>query len=93
MIPAADVTADRGPVMSGVRFRVVLALLVVSAFTNLRGQTLIEHSAETTTTPPDRVRTFSWKPSGGRYAALFDGSEKVLSWDNIPWITRSVLTP
>jgi hypothetical protein len=24
---------------------------------------------------------------------LFDGSEKLLSWDNILWINRSVLVP
>jgi len=27
------------------------------------------------------------------YAKLFDGTEKLLSWDNILWIHRSVLTP
>jgi hypothetical protein len=31
--------------------------------------------------PPDRVREFSFKASGGSYAKLFDGSEKLLSWD------------
>lgn len=46
-----------------------------------------------TTAPPDRVKAFSFSASGGRYARLFDGTEKVLSWDNILWITRSVLLP
>jgi hypothetical protein len=46
-----------------------------------------------TTTPPDRVKEFSFKASGGSYGKLFDGSEKVLSWDNILWINRSVLLP
>ena len=46
-----------------------------------------------TTTPPDRVKEFSFKASGGSYAKLFDGTEKVLSWDNILWINRSVLLP
>jgi hypothetical protein len=46
-----------------------------------------------TTNPPDRVKEFSYKASGGSYAKLFDGSEKLLSWDNIPWINRSVLLP
>jgi hypothetical protein len=46
-----------------------------------------------TTNPPDRVKEFSFKGSGGRYAKLFDGTEKVLSWDNILWINRSVLLP
>jgi len=46
-----------------------------------------------TTTPPDRVKEFSFKGSGGSFAKLFDGTEKVLSWDNILWINRSVLLP
>ena len=46
-----------------------------------------------TTNPPDRVRSFSFKGSGGSFAKLFDGTEKVLSWDNILWINRSVSLP
>jgi len=46
-----------------------------------------------TTNPPDRVKDFSFKGSGGSFAKLFDGTEKVLSWDNILWINRSVSLP
>ena len=46
-----------------------------------------------TTNPPDRVKEFSFKGSGGSYAKLFDGTEKMLSWDNILWINRSVMLP
>ena len=46
-----------------------------------------------TTNPPDRVREFSFKGGGGSYAKLFDGTEKVLSWDNIIWINRSIFLP
>jgi hypothetical protein len=46
-----------------------------------------------TTNPPDRVKEFSFKASGGGWAKLFDGTERVLSWDNILWIQRSVLLP
>src|SRR4051812_24706535 len=46
-----------------------------------------------TTHPPDRVREFSFKASGGSYAKLFDGTEKLLSWDYLPWISRTVLVP
>jgi hypothetical protein len=46
-----------------------------------------------TTTPPDRVKEFSFKASGGSYAKIFDGTQKLLSWDNILWINRSVLLP
>ena len=45
------------------------------------------------TTPSDRVREFSFTASGGSYAKLFDGPEKLLSWDNILWNNRSVLLP
>jgi len=46
-----------------------------------------------TTNPPDRVTEFSFKGSGGTFAKLFDGTEKVLSWDNIVWINRAVSLP
>ena len=46
-----------------------------------------------TTNPPDRVKEFSFKGSGGSFAKLFDGTEKVLSWDNILWINRTVSVP
>ena len=46
-----------------------------------------------TTTPPDRVKDFTFKASGGSYAKLFDGTQKVLSWDNILWINRSISVP
>jgi hypothetical protein len=46
-----------------------------------------------TTTPPDRVKEFTFKASGGSYSKLFDGTQKVLSWDNILWINRAVLLP
>jgi hypothetical protein len=46
-----------------------------------------------TTNPPDRVKEFSFKGGGGTYAALFDGTEKVLSWDNILWINRAISVP
>ena len=46
-----------------------------------------------TTNPPDHVRDFSIKLGGGSYAKLFDGTEKVVSWDNILWLNRTVLLP
>jgi hypothetical protein len=46
-----------------------------------------------TTNPPDRVKEFSFKAGGGSYSTLFDGTEKLLSWDNILWINRSVSLP
>lgn len=46
-----------------------------------------------TTTPPDRVKEFSFKAGGGSFSRLFDGTEKVLSWDNILWMNRSISLP
>jgi hypothetical protein len=45
-----------------------------------------------TTNPPDHVRKFSYKAGGGKIAALFDGTEKVVSWDSFPWYVRTVST-
>lgn len=41
----------------------------------------------------DRVREFSYKVSGGPVAALFDGTEKVLSWDSFHWYNRGIYAP
>jgi hypothetical protein len=46
-----------------------------------------------TTNPPDKVKAFSFKGSGGSYAKLFDGTDKPVSWDNIVWMNRSISTP
>ena len=45
-----------------------------------------------TTNPRDRVKEFSFKAGGGSYAKLFDGTEKLLSWDDI-LVSRTVLVP
>jgi hypothetical protein len=46
-----------------------------------------------TTTPPDRVKQFSFKGGGGAIASLFDGTQKVLSWDSQRWYTRTISNP
>jgi len=53
----------------------------------------IDITRNATTNPPDRVKEFSYTAGGGRIAALFDGSERVLSWDSFPWYNRTVLAP
>jgi hypothetical protein len=58
-----------------------------------REERVLDILRNVTTTPPDRVKEFTFKASGGSYGKLFDGSQKVLSWDNILWINRSVLVP
>jgi hypothetical protein len=46
-----------------------------------------------TTTPRDRVKEFSYSAVGGRLSALFDGKEKVLSWDSFPYYNRTIQAP
>jgi hypothetical protein len=58
-----------------------------------RQEQVLDILRNATTNPTDRVKAFSFKASGGSYAKLFDGTEKLLSWDNILWINRSVLAP
>ena len=41
----------------------------------------------------DRVKEFSYKVSGPNLSSLFDGSEKVLSWDSFHWYNRGIYTP
>ena len=53
----------------------------------------IDVTRNATTHPPDHVRKFSYRAGGGRIAALFDGTEKVVSWDLFPWYIRTVSTP
>lgn len=53
----------------------------------------IDITRNATTNPPDRVQAFSYSAGGGAIASLFDGSEKVLSWDSFPWYDRTVAAP
>jgi hypothetical protein len=64
-----------------------------TVFQIFRQEQVLDILRNVTTTPPDRVKEFKFVGSGGSYAKLFDGSERPLSWDNILWLNRSVLTP
>jgi hypothetical protein len=46
-----------------------------------------------TTTPPDRVKSYSLTAGGGRFASLFNGKEKPLSWDSQRSYVRNVSVP
>jgi len=41
----------------------------------------------------DRVKAFSYKATGGKLGTLFDGTEKVLSWDSFHWYNRGIYNP
>ncbi len=58
-----------------------------------RQEQVLDVLRNATTNPPDRVKKFTFKAGGGSYAKLFDGTEKMLSWDNIIWLNRAVLLP
>ncbi len=58
-----------------------------------RQEQVLDILRNATTNPPDRVKEFSFKGSGGSYARLFDGTERPLSWDNVVWLNRTVLVP
>ena len=58
-----------------------------------RQEQVLDILRNVTTNPPDRVKEFSFNAGGGSYSKLFDGTEKMLSWDNIIWLNRSVLLP
>ena len=58
-----------------------------------RQELILDIMRNVTTQPPDHVRKFSFKGAGGTYAKLFDGTEKVVSWDNVLWLNRSILLP
>ena len=58
-----------------------------------RQELILDIMRNATTNPPDHVRKFSFKGAGGTYSKLFDGTEKVVSWDNVLWLNRSILLP
>lgn len=58
-----------------------------------RQEQVLDILRNATTNPPDRVKDFSFKASGGSYSKLFEGTPKVLSWDNIIWLNRAILLP
>jgi hypothetical protein len=41
----------------------------------------------------DRVKEFSYKISGGRLGAMFDGTERVVSLDSFHWYNRGIYQP
>jgi hypothetical protein len=81
--------APKGPV-SDTRF---YSAMDPSVYQLSRQDQVLDILRNVTTTPPDRVQDFSFTAAGGSYAKLFDGTQKVLSWDNILWINRQVFQP
>ena len=64
-----------------------------STFQIFKVDQAIDIMRNATTNPPDHVKKFSYRAGGGKIAALFDGSERLVSWDVFPWYIRSVIAP
>jgi hypothetical protein len=59
----------------------------------IKQEQMLDVMRNVTTRPQDRVREFSFRAGGGSYAALFDGTEHLLSWDNILWLDQEIYLP
>ncbi len=53
---------------------------------------MLEILRNTTTNPPDKVKSFSLKIGGGSFEKFAPASAKPLSWDNIVWLNRQIST-
>jgi hypothetical protein len=89
-----SVSYERGPA----NYRPVADTLYYSAkdpsvYQISRQDQVLDILRNVTTKPPDRVKSFSFKAGGGAFSKLFDGTEKMLSWDNVLWLNRTVLKP
>jgi hypothetical protein len=57
----------------------------------VRIEEITDITRNVTLLPPDRVTSFSLKAGGGKFAPLFDGAVKVLSWDAQPVSIRTMV--
>jgi dipeptidyl aminopeptidase/acylaminoacyl peptidase len=62
-------------------------------FVTVHGEQETDITRNVTTTPPDRVQEFSFEAGGGKFASLFDGTQKPLSWDSQPTYRRAIIKP
>src|SRR5258706_453946 len=68
---------------------VYVAIPVKQTGTNNAGQMIINAPVPVKA----RVKEFTYKATGGNIGALFDGTEKVLSWDSFHWYNRGIYNP
>ncbi len=84
---------ERGPAVKGGAEVKFFHPADPSKFQIFKTDQAIDIMRNATTNPPDHIRKFSYQAGGGKIAALFDGTEKVVSWDSFPWYIRTVSTP
>jgi len=89
----AHVEYERGPAVKGGAETKFFNPNDPSKFQIFKTDQAIDIMRNPTTMPPDHVGKFSYKAGGGKIAALFDGTEKVVSWDSFPWYIRTVSAP
>jgi hypothetical protein len=88
-----DVEYVRGPARKGAAEVKFFNPADPSKFQVFKTDQAIDIMRNPTTNPPDNVKKFVYKAGGGKIAALFDGSERVVSWDVFPWYIRTVSQP
>ncbi len=84
---------ERGPLVKGTPEVKFFYANDPSKYLTFKVDQGIDIMRNVTTNPLDRVKKFSYKAGGGKIAALFDGSERLVSWDSFPWYVRSVIAP
>jgi len=84
---------ERGPAVKGAAEVKFFYPNDPSKFQIFKTDQAIDIMRNPTTNPPDHIGKFSYKAGGGKLAALFDGTEKVVSWDSFPWYIRTVSAP
>ncbi len=83
----------RGPAIKGANEVKFFFPNDTSKYLTFKTDQAIDIMRNPTTNPPDNIKKFSYKAGGGKIAALFDGTEKVVSWDSFPWYIRTVSAP
>ena len=58
-----------------------------------RQEQVLDILRSVTASPQDRVHEFQFTCVGGSFASICDGSQKVLSCDNIQWISQEIFQP
>ncbi len=89
----AHVEYQRGPVAKGGAETKFYNPSDPAKFLLFKTDQAIDIMKNPTTNPPDHISKFSYKAGGGKIAALFDGTEKVVSWDSFPWYIRTISAP
>ena len=84
------VTFERGPASKGGGETKFYDPADPAKYQTFKTEQAIDIARNVSVSLPDHVKAFAYKAGGGKLATLFDGTEKVLSWDSFPWYVRSI---